>query len=110
MYSVIGLLALISVACFVYTAKSLKDTWVFKTVHGKVPVLTLFNNTPNKSQFTQFSKALINNIELARANTSLPLSKFMPAIVGEHRRLFEKQFITEQQFEQAKSNILGGNK
>ena len=110
MYGLIALFAVVAVGCFVYTAKSLKNTWVFKTAHGEAPVLTLFNNTPNKAQFAQFTKALMSNIELARANSSLSMSKFLPAVVGEHRRMFEKQFITEQQFEQAKKNILSSNK
>ncbi len=109
MYLAIAALAMASVACFIFTAKSFKDTWVFKTAHGKVPVLSLFNKTPNKAQFSQFTKALMSNIELARANSRFSKSKFLPAIVGEHRRMFEKQFITDEQFEQAKKNILSSN-
>lgn len=109
MYGVIGLLAVVSVACFFFTAKSFKDTWVFQTAHGRVPVLTLFNNVPGKPPFAAFAKAFMNNIELARANSRLSKSKFLPAIVGEHRRMFEKQFIAEEQFEQAKRNILSSN-
>ena len=109
LYAIAGVLALTSVACFILTAKSYKDTWVFKTNHGRVPVLYLFNNAPNKAMFLQFTKALMNNIELARANSKLSNSKFLPAIVGEHRRLFEKQFITQEQFDMAKKNILSNN-
>lgn len=106
LYSAFGVLALTSLACFVLTVKSYKNNLVFNTAHGKVPILALFKNIPNKNKFKQFSKALMGNIELARSNNSIPASKLMPAIVGEHRRLFEKGFITEAQFEQAKKNIL----
>ena len=109
MYGGIGLLGLISVACFVATSKSYKDTWAFKTAHGQVPFLLLFNNVPNKANFKQFKKALANNIHLARENTQLDRNKILPAIVGEHRSLFEKGFITEAQFEQAKKNILSSS-
>lgn len=108
MYGAVALLSLIAVACFVFTAKSYKDTWAFKTAHGHVPFLLMFNNVPNKANFLQFKKALMSNIELARANSNLDKSKILPAIVGEHRSLFEKGFISEAQFEQAKKNILSG--
>jgi hypothetical protein len=108
LYSGVATLTLASIACFVLTARSYKDAWVFLTAHGKAPVLNLLNNVPNKPAFRQFTKSLASNIELARSNNGTSHSKLMPAIVGEHRRLLEKQFITEQQFEQAKKNILSG--
>ena len=107
-YGAIGLLGVISVICFVATAKSYKNTWAFKTAHGHVPFLFLFNNVPNKASFLQFKKALTNNIQLARENNKMDKSKILPAIVSEHRSLFEKGFISEAQFEQAKKNILSG--
>jgi len=110
MYGTGALLTLISASCLFLTARSFKNTLVFKTIHGRVSVMSLFKNDPNKAKFTQFTKALINNIELARANSQYSKSKFIPAIVGEHRRLFEKQFITQEQFDQAKQNILSSNK
>ena len=109
MYSAIAILVFASIGCFVLTARSYKDTWVFKTAHGNVPFLTLFSKTPNKATFKQFAKALMNNIELARSNNSVPKSRLLPAIVGEHRRLFEKGFISKEQFDQAKKNILSNN-
>lgn len=106
MHGAVALLAVISVFCFVLTAKSFKDTLAFKTAHGQVPFLFLFNNIPAKANFKQFVKALKSNIELARGNSKHIKSKIMPAIVSEHRSLYEKGFITEAQFEQAKKNIL----
>ena len=110
LYGAFGTFALSALACLVLTAKSYKNNLVFITAHGRVPILTLFNNLPSKEKFKQFSKALMSNIELARSNNTIPTSKLMPAIVGEHRRLFEKKFITEQQFDQAKKNILSSSK
>jgi len=110
MYGIAGALVLAAIGCFIFTAKSYKDTWVFKSVHGRIPVLSLINNAPNKALFSQFTKALMSNIELARTNSKFSSSKFLPAVVGEHRRLFEKQFLTQEQFDQAKKNILSGNK
>lgn len=109
LYGAFGVFALASLACLVFTIKSYKNNLVFVTAHGRVPILTLFNNLPSKDKFKQFSKALMSNIELARSNNTIPTSKLMPAIVGEHRRLFEKQFITEQQFDQARKNILSSS-
>ena len=108
MYAGIGILGFASIACFVLTAKSYKNTWVFKTAHGKVPVLCLDNNIPNKTVFEQFTKALMNNAGLAKEVHIKPKPEVLPAIVGEHRRLFEKGFITEEQFDQSKKNILSG--
>ena len=106
MYIAMAILAIAAIACFVLTAQSYIDTWIFKTAHGKVPILTLYSNAPNKATFQQFTKNLMKNIGLARSDNSAPESKLLPAIVGEHRRMFEKGLITEEQFEQAKKNIL----
>lgn len=107
MYSGIGILALAAVACFVLTAKSYQNSWVFKSADGNVPVLQIFSNAPNKKVFSKFTKAFANNVELARSNRKKD-SNLLPAIVGEHRRLFEKGFISEEQFDQARQNILSG--
>ena len=109
MYGAIAALAFTSVFCFVMTAKSFKDTWAFKTADGQVPFLLLFNKVPNKAAFLQFKKALTNNVHLARENNKLDKGKILPAIVGEHRSLYEKGFISEAQFEQAKKNILSSS-
>jgi hypothetical protein len=109
MYLGIGILGLASFACFVLTAKSYKNNWVFISTHGKVPVLCLDSNIPNKTVFEQFAKALMNNVALAKEANKKPNPEMLPAIVGEHRRLFEKGFITEEQFGQSKKNILSGN-
>ena len=108
MYGATGLLGIISVACFVFTVKSYQNTIVFKTAQGKVPALSLFSKIPNKKVFNQFTKALVNNIELARSNSDDSKNNLMAAIVGEHRRMFEKGFLTQEQFDQAKKNILSG--
>ena len=107
-YAGIALLATGSIISVILTARSFTNTWVFETARGRIPLIALFHNHPNKQQFHQFISEMINHIVMAKSEIRLSESQIMPLEVGEHRRLRDEGIISKPQYELAKANILQG--
>lgn len=108
-YAVIALLATSTIITAAMAIKSFTNSWVFASAQGRIPLITLFHNHPNKQQFNQFISEMINHIVMAKSELRLSRSQIMPLEVGEHRRLAEEGIISKNQYELAKNNILKGN-
>lgn len=104
----IALLAASSVIMLLLAIKSFNNKWVFYTLNGRIPILELFNNNPNRAQFQKIFSGLIKNIVKARSNNSLSTAAMEASEVSEHRRLRDEGIITHDQYEKAKANILYG--
>ena len=105
-YAVIALLATGTIITAILAVRSFTNSWVFETSRGRIPLITLFHNHPDKQQFQQFISEMINHIVMARSEIRLSESQLMPLAVGEHRRLKDEGIISNDQYESAKARIL----
>lgn len=95
-------LTLLCILMMVYTAK---NTLLFTTLNGHIPILHLEYNKPSKDQFQNYVNALSQCIEQAQQH-SRRKNNGLADELAEHRRLKEEKAISEQDYEQAKNNIL----
>ncbi|WP_455201101.1 hypothetical protein [Kaarinaea lacus] len=104
----IALLTAGSIIMLLLAIKSFNNKWIFYTLNGRIPILELFNNNPNRAQFQKIFSGLIKNIIKARSQNNLPAAAMEASEVSEHRRLRDEGIITHDQYEKAKANILYG--
>lgn len=104
----IALLGASSIIMLLLAIKSFNNKWVFYTLNGRIPILELFNNNPNRDQFQKIFSGLIKNITKARSENRLSAAELEASEVSEHRRLRDEGVITHEQYEMAKANILYG--
>jgi hypothetical protein len=81
-------------------------TLVFHTRHGRVPVLKLMRNFPDRRRAQAFAAALVQAI--GRAGEAQPAARthLLRDEMREHRRLLEAGIVTPTDFEAAKARIL----
>ena len=104
----IALLAASSIIMLLLAIKSFNNKWVFYTINGRIPIVELFNNNPNRDKFQKIFSGLITNIIRARSKNRLSAAEMEAIEVSEHRRLRDEGIITHEQYEMAKANILYG--
>ena len=107
--AVIGLMACSAVFILGFMFKTFQNSMIFKTRHGRVNLVELFNNNPDKTQCQGFISQLMEKIAAVHARYPIPDAKLLPAELGEHRRFREEGFITTEQYNAAKANILGNH-
>lgn len=77
----------------------------FFTLHGKLPVLELLYNNPERKVFTQFVEALVNRIQQAHSKQYLSKDESLAAELAQHRQLMQHQIISGEQYEEAKTRL-----
>lgn len=83
------------------------DRLVFYSRNGRIPLLVLFNQNPDKDTFDAFVSILIDHIRKARQNLSLVYQNELLSVeLKEHRRLMEAGVISGKGYEAAKARIL----
>lgn len=107
-YSVLGGVA--SFVFFVLFIHGSSSQVVFVTQNGKVPVIRLMNNFPNRKLFKAFVDELSQRIEKAQTRTMSNLEKYFAKELKETRRLKEEGVLTEDQYNQAKDAIFSKQK
>ena len=96
-------LALISVLVMIYRYR---NSLVFTTAHGKVPILTLAMNNPSKAEFQNYAKTLRECIERLQQQHAHRMNNQLANELAEHRRLKDSEAISAQEYENAKNRIL----
>jgi hypothetical protein len=80
---------------------------VFYSRNGRIPLLVLFNQNPDKDTFDAFVGILIDHIRKARQNLSLVhQNELLSTELKEHRRLMEAGVILGKRYDAAKARIL----
>lgn len=79
---------------------------VFHTRHGRVPVLRLMRNFPDRPRAEAFAAALTQAIRRAGETQPAPRAHRLRDEMREHRRLLEAGIVAAADFEAAKARIL----
>jgi len=83
------------------------DRLVFYSRNGRIPLLVLFNQNPDKDTFDAFVGILIDHIRQAGQNLRLVYqNELLSAELKEHRRLMEAGVILGRRYDAAKARIL----
>lgn len=82
--------------------QSSHDKILFKSYQGKVVLIELLNQYPDKAHFHQFVKRFIKQIKKARADANCSQSDLLAKELKELRRLKNEHVISENQYESAK--------
>lgn len=98
----LGTLALGSFYCF---CKIMRNSLVFKTANGQIPVVELFENRPNKAKCQDFLYLMTAKITSIKKGIIMPSEQKFAVEISEHRRLRDEGVITEEQYDLAKDNI-----
>lgn len=106
-YSVLGGVA--SFIFFVLFIHGSSSHIVFITYHGKVPVMKLMSNVPNRKIFKEFVADLSARIERAQKRTMQNQDKYLAKELKETRRLKDEGVLTEDQYTKAKDAIFSGH-
>lgn len=81
-------------------------TLVFHTRHGRVPVLELMRNFPDRQRAEAFAAALVLAIRRASETQPGPRTHRLRDEMREHRRLLEAGIVAPADFEAARARIL----
>jgi hypothetical protein len=96
-------LALISLITMIYKSR---NTLVFRTLNGRVPILSLTFNYPSKQEFSTYAKILRQCIERVQAHNAHRMNDLLANELAQHRHLKEHKVISAQEYETAKNRIL----
>jgi hypothetical protein len=90
----------------VYAMKQYKHVLIFYSDHGRIPLVELFYNSPEKASFNHFAGELINGIQSAKAKNNYNEQQILAAELSEHRRLKDEGILSDAVYEKVKTNIL----
>ncbi|QKT03930.1 hypothetical protein HUS23_08920 [Ectothiorhodospiraceae bacterium 2226] len=79
---------------------------LFRTRHGRAPLVALVENHPDKNEYQAFVAALGHGIEQALARLPADPQRFLAAELAEHRRAVEAEALSGEDYEAAKHRIL----
>jgi len=79
---------------------------IFFTLHGQVPVFSLFYKRPNKKVYQAFLKHIVTAIIAAKSKDFYNHSEQLAVELGEHRRLNKEGILSAEIYAQAKNNIM----
>lgn len=96
-----------SLICLVFTIRSIKSVWQFRTNFGKVPVMEIINNIPSRSTVQEFIDHLSKVITNAGQTNYFTEAQNLAAELSEHRRLRDEGIISNSEYENVKSQIMG---
>ena len=107
-YTYTAIIALIAIGLIliVYAIKEYRNTLVFYSQHGQIPIIELLYNVPDKSQFQGFVTELIECIKIQKSKMYYSKSQILAAELTEHRKLRDGGGLTAKGYETAKNNIM----
>ena len=105
-YAGVGLLGFSSLIPLALALRSYKNLWVFFSARGRIPIVVLYHNLPDRKQFGKFIAGMSEHIVAAKQALRIPQAQLLPLEVGEHRRLCDEGIISKSKYEFAKKNIL----
>lgn len=94
--------ALIALLAFFYLSH---DTVYFRSNFGKVRLLELANNNPDKKRFRGFVNKIVVQINKSKAAKNMNQSLFLAAELKELRRLRDESIVSEKSYQKAKRRI-----
>jgi hypothetical protein len=92
------------VCALIFTHRS-HDKVVFRTEFGKVKLIELINNHPDKQGFTSFLSKFVKQIKRAKTDSNFDTAKLVACELQELRRLKEESVISENRYEIAKKRL-----
>ena len=95
----VGTLSLL--AYFYYS----RDRVYFRTRYGRIKLVEVNNNRPNRKQFRDFLKQFVVQIKNTQATRGYSQSKSLARELKELRRLKDDKVIPEKSYEKAKQLI-----
>jgi hypothetical protein len=81
------------------------DRLVLYSQYGRVPLVVLFNRSPDRATFDSFTGALVKHIEDAKARYP-GVKEMLSEELKEHRRLMEEGVISSKRYDIVKQRIL----
>jgi len=98
----ITVVALMTMLAFFYLSH---DTVYFRSRFGKIRLLELANNNPNKENFRDFVNKLVVQINKSKSARGLDQSQMLTSELKELRRLKDESILPEESYEKAKRRI-----
>ena len=95
-------IALLTLLTFFYRSH---DTVYFRSQYGKIRLIELTNNNPNKESFRGFVKQIVVQINKSKAAKKMDQSQLLAAELKELRRLKDERIVPEESYEKAKLQI-----
>ena len=100
----VTVVALMTLLAFIHQSS---DNVIFRSQFGKVPLVELINNNPDKAQFRSFITKFIVQINKSKTAKGYTASKFLAKELKDLRRLKEETVIPTLAYEKAKKLIFG---
>jgi hypothetical protein len=94
--------ALITLLTFFYLSH---DTVYFRSNFGKIRLLELANNNPDKKSFHVFVNKIVVQINKSKTAQGMNQSQFLTSELKELRRLKDESIVTEESYQRAKRRI-----
>jgi hypothetical protein len=94
--------ALITLLTFFYLSH---DTVYFRSNFGKIRLLELSNNNPDKKSFRVFVNKTVVQINKSKTARGMNQSQFLTSELKELRRLKDESIVTEESYQRAKRRI-----
>ena len=98
----VTVVALMTLLAFIYNSH---DKVFFRTQYGKVRVIEMMNNNPDKKSFRGFITKFNMQVKKAKTSKDITQNKFLANELQELRRLKDEAMIPEEDYEKAKRRI-----
>lgn len=95
--------AVIALLVFVHRSQNLVR---FHSQNGDAMLLEMFNNAPNRKEFSAFARELVQHIQAAQRADKRKLDQKLGAELREHRRLKDQGILSEEVYASARDKIL----
>jgi hypothetical protein len=95
--------AVIALLVFVHRSQNLVR---FHSQNGDAMLLEMFNNAPNRKEFSAFARELVQHIQAAQKGDKRKLDQKLGAELREHRRLKDQGILSEEAYAGARDKIL----
>ncbi|MEJ2762249.1 MAG: hypothetical protein P8126_12180 [Gammaproteobacteria bacterium] len=104
-YAAISLFAGIALLLFYKIVKSSRNSLIFYTAHGHIPLVEVLSRKPDSKHYKGFITELKKDISRFRKDERYSGQGLLSAELNEHRRLLESGIISGKEYELAKKNI-----
>lgn len=104
-YAAISLFAGVALLLFYRIVKSARNSLIFYTAHGHIPLVEILSKNPDRAHYKAFISELKKDISRFRKDGKYTGQGFLSAELNEHRRLFESGIISDKEYKLAKKNI-----
>lgn len=106
-YTAIFLFAAIAIFSFYKMMKGMRNSVIFSTAHGRIPLVEILSKNPDRKQYKEFITVMKQCISRFRKDERYSGQGALSAELNEHRRLHEHGVISSKEYKLAKKNILG---